>query len=114
MFPPALYAIPAVATAPTVSRTTINARRSMIPPFVSGDRRHRVQSGDDGVGDLDDLVHREVGSGGVCTNGLGARCSEDADGPEAPEQFVEDVAAEPADVLGSSLRLSDRACKGSP
>src|SRR3954470_24702065 len=74
--------------------------RGRRPRGRSGLRGLRVRPDDDRVGDRDDLVDREVGARGVLADGLGARGLVDADGADRAAAFVEDVGADPADVVG--------------
>src|SRR4051812_7343746 len=59
----------------------------------------RVGTHEHGVGDFDDLVGGEIGPLGVFADRLGARGLVDADGADGAAALVEDVAANPADVV---------------
>ena len=63
----------------------------------------RVRPDQDRVHDLDDLVHRQVRPVGVFPDRLGAGRLVDADRADRPAALVEDVAADPADVVGHLL-----------
>src|SRR3954465_14230413 len=69
----------------------------------SGLRGLRVRPDDDRVGDRDDLVDREAGARGVLADRLRARGLVDADGADRAAALVEDVGADPADVVGHLL-----------
>src|SRR3954470_1232924 len=77
--------------------------RGRRPRGRSGLRGLRVRPDDDRVGDRDDLVDREAGARGVLADGLRARGLVDADGADRAAALVEDVGADPADVVGHLL-----------
>src|SRR3954451_20427798 len=66
----------------------------------SGLRGLRVRPDDDRVGDRDELVDPEAGGRGVLAGSLRARGLVDADGADRAAALVEDVGADPADVVG--------------
>src|SRR3954454_9256728 len=70
------------------------------PAGGSGLRGLRVRPDDDRVGDRDDLVDRKAGARGVLADRLRARGLVDADGADRAAALVEDVGADPADVVG--------------
>ena len=63
---------------------------------------------EDRVGDRDHLVDRQVGPLGVFADRLGTGCLVDADRADRSSVLLEDVAANPADVVGHLL-VSDLA-----
>ena len=63
----------------------------------------RIRSDQDRVHDLDHLVHRQVRAVGVFADRLGAARLVDADRADRSAALVEDVAADPADVVGHLL-----------
>src|SRR3954451_1879000 len=67
---------------------------------ASGVGRLRVGTDDHGVGHGDDLVDGKVGELRVLANRLGARRLVDADGADRAGALLEDVAADPLDVVG--------------
>src|ERR1700753_4496446 len=62
-----------------------------------------VFTDDHGVGDRDDLVDGKLSASGVLMDRLGARRLIDADRADRAGALVEDIAADPADVLGHLL-----------
>src|SRR3954454_10909790 len=74
--------------------------------------RLRVRADDHRVGDGDDLVDGQVREARVLANRLGAACLVDAYGSDRSGALVEDVAANPADVVGHLLvrGLAGAAC----
>jgi hypothetical protein len=75
-------------------------------------RGGRVRPDDHGVGDRDDLVHRQVGEAGVLADRLGARGLVDADRAHAAGALREHVAADPAHVVGHVLVPDARRAPG--
>src|SRR5262245_40923940 len=68
-----------------------------------------IRPDDNRVGDLHDLVDREVGRACVPADRLGARGLVDADRPNTSVRLGRHVAADPADVVAHPLPLDCRA-----
>src|SRR5207344_3044429 len=101
----ALHATPARTMAAVAMTPTSEARSAMSSPSVSWDRRHGVRTDDHRVGDLDDLVDRELGGGGVAADGLGAFGLVYADGADRAIRLFDDVAPCPCNHLRQSHGL---------
>src|ERR687888_114577 len=72
-------------------------------PASSDARRFRILANDDRIGDLDDLVCRQVRPAGVLADLLRARGLVDADRPDLAALLCEHVASDPPDVVGHLL-----------
>src|ERR1700730_16149317 len=71
--------------------------------YPSGLRGLRVRPDQNRVDDRDDLVDRQVGPLGVLADRLRAAGLVDADGPDRAAALFQDIAADPADVVGHLL-----------
>src|ERR671919_104174 len=97
-------------TARTAGMTKSVTRRNMISPLPLDRGRNGIGRDDDCVRDLDDLVHRELGALRMGANRLGAGGLVDADRADAAVELVEDVAADPGDLVGRLVALGLGAC----
>src|SRR5262245_43460382 len=93
----------AVAASTSAAATAKTIRLVVMTPPLSGRDQLGVRPDDHGVGDGDDLVHRQVCARGMPADRLRAGRLVDADGADGAAAFLEDVAPNPAHLIGHFL-----------
>ena len=98
---------PAPAAWRSRRRESLRVVVSAVPFEPSGlrPRRGRVGPDDHRVGHLDDLVDGQIRCARMAPDRLGARCLVDAHRSDRAVELLEDVAADPGDVVGHPLAL---------